>query len=316
MAAIDTYGVVGKKENISDIITNISPTKTPFQTMVKDESVHNVTFQWQEDSLIAAGANAQAESANAPTEVFQATVMRSANTQILAKKAFASGTSDSVTSYGRGKELAYQLGMRAAELKRDLEFAYLASTTIGTIASSGSARFMQGLMQQITLTGGSQPVSLNSVTATTAGVLAQTGSTSAAITEAMIMAVAQQLYINGVDPDTLMVKPADAARIAAFATATGRTRFLDQSSGARKIVNTITTYESPFGTLKVVMNRFQRISEAYLMETDMIRQVVLRPWFKTTLAVTGDATPVSITGEYGLRHRNWLATGMITGLGA
>lgn len=39
------YEVIGKKEDVSDIITNISPTTTPFQSMIGKENVSNVLFQ-------------------------------------------------------------------------------------------------------------------------------------------------------------------------------------------------------------------------------------------------------------------------------
>ena len=48
-----TYDQVGIKEDISDVISNITPTNTPFQTLIKTEKVHNTLFQWQEDSLAA-----------------------------------------------------------------------------------------------------------------------------------------------------------------------------------------------------------------------------------------------------------------------
>src|SRR5574337_1051695 len=44
MAAFTSYDVVGKREDISDIITNISPTKTPFTTLTGQESVHNTVY--------------------------------------------------------------------------------------------------------------------------------------------------------------------------------------------------------------------------------------------------------------------------------
>lgn len=53
------YEVIGKKEDVSDIITNISPTTTPFQSMIGKESVSNTLYQWQEDTLASAAANAQ-----------------------------------------------------------------------------------------------------------------------------------------------------------------------------------------------------------------------------------------------------------------
>lgn len=317
MAAFSTYDQVGKKEDVSDIITNISPTKTPFQSMIGSEGIQNTTPQWQEDSLIAVAANAQVEGANAPTEVANATVMRSNVAQILAKTAKATNTANAVNTYGRDKELAYQLSLRAAELKRDLEYAFVGSAVVAVTGDAATARKMGGYQQQITLTGGSAPVVLNGVTATAAGIAAQTGSTSVALTETMVLTVAQQLYTNGTDPNTLMVKPGDSLKVAAFATATGRSRYIDggDTKNAKSVVNVVDTYITPFGELRMVMNRFLKTSEALVFEADMWKRLTLRNWFRTNLAVTGDATPVSITGEFSLKHRNFTASGMITGLG-
>jgi hypothetical protein len=42
---ITSYVEVGTKEDISEIITNISPTKTPFQTMIGNWPVFNTYYQ-------------------------------------------------------------------------------------------------------------------------------------------------------------------------------------------------------------------------------------------------------------------------------
>ena len=39
MSTYTTYNQVGKKEDVSDIITNISPFATPMQAMIKNEKV-------------------------------------------------------------------------------------------------------------------------------------------------------------------------------------------------------------------------------------------------------------------------------------
>jgi hypothetical protein len=46
----DTYQQVGIKEDVDDIISNLSPTKTPLQTSIGRETCDNTLFQWQEDS--------------------------------------------------------------------------------------------------------------------------------------------------------------------------------------------------------------------------------------------------------------------------
>ncbi len=51
MATYTTYDQVGKAEDVSDIISNISPTKTPFQASLKSEKISARSFDWQEDEL-------------------------------------------------------------------------------------------------------------------------------------------------------------------------------------------------------------------------------------------------------------------------
>jgi hypothetical protein len=40
-----SYDVIGKKEDISDYITTLSPTDTPFGSTIASEKVHNTLFQ-------------------------------------------------------------------------------------------------------------------------------------------------------------------------------------------------------------------------------------------------------------------------------
>ena len=51
MATYTTYDQVGKKEDVSDIITSISPFATPCQSMFKNEKVSARTFSFLEDAL-------------------------------------------------------------------------------------------------------------------------------------------------------------------------------------------------------------------------------------------------------------------------
>lgn len=104
------YEVIGKKEDVSDIITNISPTTTPFQSMIGKESVSNVLFQWQEDTLASAAANAQYDGFDASEVAATPTTIRTSYTQILAKAIKVAATTDSTARYGRAKETALNIG--------------------------------------------------------------------------------------------------------------------------------------------------------------------------------------------------------------
>lgn len=308
-----TYDQVGRKEDISDIITNISPTKTPFQSMIGSEGIHNILHQWQEDSLIAAsGSNAVAEGATAPSAVQNATVMRNNTTQILTKTASVTGTADVVKTYGRDKELAYQLSLRSAELKRDFETSLVGVNQSAVTGSDGVARSFAsyGAMVNSAVTFW--------VTGSGTGSLGGSGGSAASIYEQSVLTTVQTLYINGAEPNTLMVKPADSLIIQGWQSGTGsggayaRTKFVDQTQ--KEIVAVVDVYTSPFGKLNVIMNRFQLTSTALLFEASMWKKLVLRNWFRETLAKTGDSTQVQILGEFSLKHRNFGASGLISNI--
>jgi hypothetical protein len=92
MATYQTFQQVGIKENISDIIVNLTPTKTPFQSNIGTEKIHNVLFQWQEDSLRTAATNANVEGADPSFITATPTVMRNNVTQILLEAVQVSDT--------------------------------------------------------------------------------------------------------------------------------------------------------------------------------------------------------------------------------
>lgn len=316
MAIMMSYDQVGKVEDISDIITNISPTATPFTTMIGTEGIHNTLFQWQEDSLQTVQSSPQVEGANAPSAVWAATVMRNSTTQIFSKVAQVSGTADAVKTYGRDRELAYQLMLRSRELKRDQEYAMVGTAQASITGSDTVARQMDSYQNMID----------NGVrfVAGSGGGLGFSGSfpSRAALTEAMVLTTMQQLYQNGAEPNTLIVKPADAQIAAGWATASGRTRFSDNEDG-RKVLNVVDVYVTPYGQLKIVLDRFIRgagavsgetQSDALIFQPDMWKRTPLRNWFRQTLAKVGDATQVQILGEFGLKHKNFKASGFITNI--
>ena len=133
-----TYNQIGIKEDVSDLISDISPTDTPFVSSLKNEKVSSRTYEWQEDALDAAGANAHAEGATAPAANQVATTMQNNTTQILMKTVKVSGTADAVATHGRAKETAYQLGKKLKEIKRDYEtcFAWVSITVLKLVTMS------------------------------------------------------------------------------------------------------------------------------------------------------------------------------------
>jgi hypothetical protein len=304
-----TYDQIGIKEDVSDVISNISPTKTPFQTLIKTEKVNNRLYQWQEDSLAAVGNNAQLEGFTATDSTLAATVMRSNYTQIMQKTVNVSATADVVSTYGRAKETAYQLAKKADELKRELEYHLVGKAQNASAGADGSSA--RTFANAFGTDPNSDAVISASTTVTIDSDAGTAGDQAGPITEAAVLAANQAMYEAGSEAKFLMIKPADSLIVAGFAAASGRTR--DFASGTT-LVNVVDLYVSPFGEQKVVLNRFLKSSEALLFDPAMWCLVSLRPWTRELLAKTGDNDRHLIVGEYSLKHKNYKGTGRITNL--
>ena len=290
MATYTTYNQVGQAEDVSDIITDITPTDSPFTSLMKSEKTHARTFEWQEDSLSSAQVNAAVEGADAQIGTLTPTTMRSNTSQILTKAFQVSATADVIKTYGRAKETAYQLGRVLKEMKRDQERAYVGVSQAAVAGTASAARKMASVDQMIT---------------------ASTAAGSAALTETHILTAGQAAYEAGSTPDVLMIKPADALIVANFAASSGRNR---EFASTKTLVNVIDIYVGPFGTYKCILNRHSLSTVAWLIDPSMFKQVVLRPYTRTLLAKTGDSDKHQIVYEGSVKHMSFADSHMITGL--
>ena len=131
----------GIREDLSNIIYNISPEETPFMSGIGRSSCDNTYFEWQIDSLEDPDvSNRQVEGDNA--EALQAIEpLRVGNyTQISRKVVQSSGTAEAVDFAGRKSTQAYQMAKRGKELKLDMEKMLLELATAPTAGTSSTAR--------------------------------------------------------------------------------------------------------------------------------------------------------------------------------
>lgn len=293
MATFTTYNSIGIAEDVSDVIVTITPSDTPMYTMFKSEKVHNRTFSYLEDSLRAAASNAKVEGATQSDITLGNPTERTGTCQIISETFKISETSDAVKTYGRAKETAYQMGRTLKNIKRDVEYAFCGASNAAATGDASTAREMASIDQLISTT------------------LDAGANATDAMTEAKLLTLGQTCYTNGSDPNVFMIKPADAQIVAGFAAASGRNREFAQT---KSLVNAIDLYVSPYGEYKVVLNRHQMTTHAFLIDPAMFKTCVLRPFARTLLAKVGDADSHSITGEMSLKHNSFADSGMITGL--
>jgi len=293
MTTLVTYAMVGVAEDVSSTIANISPSATPFQSMIKSEKVHSRTFEWLEDSLRASAATALVEGADSSMTAVGQPTTRSNTTQIIGESFQVSATSDAVKTHGRAKETAYNLAKVLKQVKLDVEKSMVGVSQAAVVGTASAARKMASIDQQISTT-----------------VDAGSNATDA-LTEAKLLELGQTCYTNGSDPSVLMIKPADSTIIAGFASSSNRQRDLADN---KTLVNAIDVLVTSFGTYRVVLNRECLATNAYLIDPSMFKQAVLRPFTRTLLSKTGDSDKHMVIGELSVKHSQFADSGMITGL--
>ena len=119
----DSYDAVGIREDLSDVITNISPEETPFHTKSAKTRARNTLHEWQTDALRASAANAHIEGDATTAEARTATTRLGNYTQIFKNAVVVPDTDEGLDKAGRAREIAYQTLKIAKEQKLDIEKA-------------------------------------------------------------------------------------------------------------------------------------------------------------------------------------------------
>ena len=290
-----TYGAVGIREDLSNIIYNISPEDTPFMSGIGKSSCDNTYFEWQIDELDGGTDNFHVEGDDA--EALAATEpLRVGNyTQISSKTVRSSGTAEAVDFAGRKSTQAYQMAKRAKELKLDMEHMLLAVATAPTPGASGTPRRTGSVGAWIT-----------------SNVIAA----AAAPDEADIRAMMEQCWEAGAKPTVLMCDGVIKQQISALSQSVSELRTAANDKSPAYVVAAVDIYVSDFGNLQMVPNRLMPAETAYFLDYEYWDIAYLRPFMTHDIARMGDSVAQQLLVEFGLRSKNEEANGKITGWAA
>ena len=299
----DTYDSIGEREDLSDVIYNISPTDTPFLSSAAKTKATAVLHEWQTDSLAAAVTNNQViEGDDATAEAISATTRLSNSCQIMDKVIAITGTQEAVDKAGRASEIAYQIAKKAKELKRDLESS-LTSNNAEVTGSATAARVAGGLRSWVA----TNDVMGTSGTSGGAGNTAATNGTQRAFTESLLKSVIKSVWNAGGNPTMIMVGPFNKQKLSGF---TGNSTRFDAGADAT-LYTSVDVYASDFGQLQVVPNRFSRDREAWVLDMDYWGVAFLRDFTMHELSKTGDSEKRQLLLEATLESRNEAASGCV-----
>ena len=299
------YGAIGVREDLADVIYDISPTDTPIMSSIGKSRATQTLHEWQTDVLAAATfGNALIEGDDAASASLSPTVRVGNYTQIVGKTVQVSGTLEAVDKAGRKSEKAYQLAKASAEIKRDIENIITANQAKSNGTINTGARKLGSLLSYITTnvskgSAGTNPVGDGSDT--------RGDTTTRTFLESMLKDVAQLVFENGGTPKMLVVPPGLKATVSGFA-GVAQQRYVTGAEPTT-IVAAAGAYLSDFGLISIVPDRFMRSRDALMLDPEYAALAYLRPFQTNDLAKTGDSEKTQILAELTLEVRNEKAHG-------
>lgn len=295
-----TFQAIGEREDLEDIIYDISPTDTPFMANAKRLKAKMVFHEWQTDALAAASStNAVIEGDDATTNTAAPTVRLGNYCQISTKVPRVTGTLRAVDTAGRADEMDYQTAKMGRELKRDIESALL-GLQAATAGGAASARALAGVASWLWTNQRQKGASATTPTVTSGAPLtAPTAGTTATFVEADLKAVLKSCWDSGGDPNVVMLNSFNKQLASAF---TGiATQYRDNpQKGPATIIGAADVYVHDFGTVQIVANRFVPAANVYALDMEYWGVAYLRPLQRFALAKTGDSDRMELLAEYTL----------------
>lgn len=295
--ATATYLAVGNAEDISDIITNISPSETPLYTRLRKTKATAVTHEWLEDQLGTAAPNEYPEGYTYFTVDVGPRERLHNYTQIMHRGIQVTDTQEVVLKHGLRLETAYQMTKMLKELAFDCEQALITQNT----ASPGTwtpptPRQFGGLPYWI---------GTNVITAPTPTPPAPN------LTFDLINDALEMTWGNGGKPSILLISPRSKRIISTFTA--GHNLYMDANK-TKKLTQMISVLETDFGTLQCLTDRFMPDDTIYGLSPEYMKKAVLRPFRTGDMPKISDMQRKYVNGEWTLEMRAEKAHFKIDGL--
>lgn len=317
-APANTYvstSATGNREELSDVVTRITPEDTPIYTMINsNERLTSTSPEWEKDDLATPADNKFAEGDEFAYTATTAPDRLRNHTQIFRKSFIISNTQDAVANAGNYEKSGQQLAKRMVEFKKDVEFAILnnnASVAAGIRELGGLPSWYEtnALRGATGADGGYDGSSLT---------VAATDGTQRAFTKALLDEALQQIYISGGNVNYMVCSPYVKGVFATFMADANVASLRYHVTDKKKVtvVGTVDVYVGPHGEVMVVPNRVQSVNaglarHVHLLDTQMLAFKWLRPMFYKKGAEDSDGKKHNVIGEGTLVVKNEAGLGTI-----
>ena len=291
-----TYNDGAMREDLLDVITNISPKVTQLSSGLGTSTAKAIRHEWLVKSLGAVKTNAYVEGVDASYAVQDPT--REINyCQIIRQGYEVSDTERSVDRAGFQDRMAEEASDAMATWKNDLELALLQGSL--ACGSSTAARNSKGIREWIVATN-------------------VTNQSGTSLAEATFIAYLERVWNYGAEVDEVYVGATLKKRIDGWTA--GSTKNLDGAD--KRLVNAVDVYESSFSpVVKIFLHRYANTdtTQATIANSNMIigidsiyyKVAHLRKPFTRPLAKAGDADRAEVVGEVTLEDRTGGKAGFV-----
>ena len=349
--AWDTYSEATNKEDLSDVIVNMSPSDTPVTSMMGKTKAKATYHEFPEDELLPADPNnAVPEGYTYAPKPVQGRIRTGNYTQIFVKEFTVTKTQQTVDKTGVSDEKAYQMKKAMKQLGKDLEVAILNNTTTGI--SSEQVSFQTALStksgkRKFGKVGSAGTVDYNLADAYQGGGIKPSTGTARKLsglqdliythrytggpTVDNITQALQDTWMDGGNPSKLVVSPAHKTVLSRWVEqGQSRSITLNKDMASRALTQAIDVYESDFGKIELIPSRYlinQTATDpvtgkvlnydlsgvSFVLDPSYLKLAWLRPFKKNALPHLADADAYEITGEVTLENRGEKGQAIITG---
>ena len=307
---------VGNREELSDVVSRITPEDTPIYSMLKKTTFKTTHPEWETDELAAPGANITLEGDEYTFAATSPAARLGTYTQIMRKEGIISGTQDATDNAGNVEQVKYQKLKKGVELRKDVEYALVDAN-----ASVGGATREMGSLSSWIETNASRGATgadggYNSGTGLT---VAPTNGTQRAFTKTLLDDVMQQGYQSGANFRHAFVSPYVKSVFVTFMSDSNvaQFRYAASSGNENSIVANADVYEGPFGKVMIHPNRVMAGAAGLARNVFLVDQEYAEfGWFRKIkedkeVAKTGDAKKFVLLGEGALKVKNERGLGVV-----
>ncbi len=320
----DRYDLAAKgdnvREDLTDVIYNITPTEVPFQANISRGSMSSTLQDWQIDEIEDTDAsNAAIDGADFGTATHDAAARVGVYAQISIKYLNVSRRANIVNKAGRKSELAYEIAKKGKALRRDVETIAL-SNQATRVGSSSQAPLTAGVPAWLkTNTDRGDTGTDPALSDTTYGqpTTAAGDGTLRALSEAAFLSIQRACYDEGGNPNMVMMGTEMKQRFSSYmfgSSARIATQYQDQGASPRggvSVVGAVDTYVGDFQVLDIVPNRFQRSRDVFVLDTEYWELIYLDGYKTEEIAKIGDSERRHILVDWGVKSNNEAASGII-----